>query len=157
MMISKMSKAKKKDKVQQLKEQLQEQKDLAEKYLEQLQYLQADFENYRKIAEKQNIEIVKRANEHLISHLLTVLDDFDEVIAKSKDEGIKSVHKKFTRVLADAGLKPIDAEGKFDHYYHEAIASEKSKKEEGTILEVLQKGYMLNDRVIRHSKVKVSG
>lgn len=139
-----------------LEKELLEEKELSGKYLEQLKYLHADFDNFRKIAEKQNSEVVKRANEQLVSQLLPVLDDFDAVLAKSKDAALESVHKKLIKVLRDAGLVPVEAKGMFDHALHEAICCGKSDKEDGTILEELQKGYTLNGRVIRHSKVKVS-
>ncbi|ODS41908.1 MAG: nucleotide exchange factor GrpE [Candidatus Altiarchaeales archaeon IMC4] len=131
-------------------------RELSGKRLEQLKYLHADFDNFRKIAEKQNSEVVKRANEQLVSQILPVLDDFDAVLARSKDAASESVHKKLINVLMERGLATIGAKGMFDHNLHEAICCGKSDKEDGTIIEELQKGYTLNGRVIRHSKVKVA-
>ena len=139
-----------------IEKELLEEKELSGRYLEQLKYLHADFDNFRKIAEKQNSEVVKRANEQLVSQLLPVLDDFDAVLAKSKDAALEYVHKKLIKVLMERGLATIEAKGMFDHNLHEAICCGKSDKEDGTIIEELQKGYTLNGRVIRHSKVKVA-
>ncbi len=122
-------------------------------------HIQADFENYRKRLEKQKAESEARASESIIRDLLEVVDDFMHAISKAGDdcEGFKRIYDKFMHVMGKHGLKPIEAKGNpFDHYYHEAVMSQKSDKEEGTVIEELQKGFMLNSRVIRHSKVKVA-
>jgi len=122
-------------------------------------HIQADFDNYRKSLDKQKSENEKRASEMIISDLLEVIDDFMYAInnAGSEGEGLKRIYDKLISILAKHGLKPIEAKGKpFDHYYHDAVISEKSDNDEGTIIEEFQKGFMLNSRVIRHSKVKVA-
>ncbi len=136
----------------------------AQFYLIQFQYLQADFDNYKKRVEKDRENFIKFANSELILKLLTVLDEFESafaVIEKTGEcgstEGFKMIYKNLIKILEREGLKPIDAAGKkFNHNYHEALMRESSDKEDGIILEEFQKGYMLGDRVIRHSKVKVA-
>ena len=128
-----------------------------------LKRLQAEFENYKKRVDKEKIEFVKYAHADMISQLLPVLDSFEIAFKNTSDkekfvEGIKMIYAQFHSILEAEGLKPIKARGeKFDPYKHEVLLKEESDKPEDTILEEFQKGYMLNDRVLRHSKVKVSG
>ncbi len=155
-------KTKTKETKKELKKRLNEKTKLAETYLEQLKYLKADFENYRKKVLKEREEFVNQANENLIKRLLIILDDFEKAIYSMKNKedlkGVELIYKNFWDLLKQFGLKRIEAKGKeFDPYYHEVLLKERSNKEEGTILEELQKGYLLNGKVIRHSKVKVSG
>lgn len=148
------------------KEREDTEKNLEEKireYEDQLLRLRAEFENYKKQLDMQYIENVKNANASLIKEILPVIDEFEIAIAdiKKKDEktaeGIELLYKKMMKILEQNGLKAIDAIGKkFDPYYHEVLMNENSDKEEGTILEEFQKGYLFNGKVIRHSKVKIS-
>lgn len=131
---------------------------LAADRLTQLQYLQADFENLKKQAAKEKLEWIKCSNEDLIKELLAVLDSFDQALEVEKNEGTKKLYQQLFGILEKNGLKKIDAVGKqFDPYYHEVLMQEPSKYPEGTILEELQKGYILNSKVIRHTKVKIAG
>ncbi|RLJ02625.1 MAG: nucleotide exchange factor GrpE [Candidatus Aenigmatarchaeota archaeon] len=144
-----------------LKKELSEKTKLAETYLDQLKYLQADFDNYKKIVLRERENFVKQANENLIKELLTILDEFERsfVLIKNKDDlrGLELIYKNFLKILEKFGLKKIEAVGKkFDPYYHEVLLKEKSDKDEGIILEEFQSGYLLNGKVIRHSKVKIS-
>ncbi len=123
--------------------------------------MQADFDNYRKSLDRQRCEHEERASEVIIRDLLCVVDDFMNAICKarsdSEKEGLERLFSKLMSVLGRHGLRPIEAVGKlFDHYYHEAVMSQKSEKEEGAVLEEFQKGFMLNSRVLRHSRVKVA-
>lgn len=150
-----------KEKVETLKKELEEKTKLAEERLNQLKYLQADFDNYRKNFEKEKEKIIELANENLVKELLVVVDDFERAlqsIENEKDkEGLIMLHKKFFKVLENQGLKKIEAVGKkFDPYHHEALSKEKSDKEDGVVLEEIQPGYVLKSKVIRHSKVKVA-
>ena len=109
-----------------------------------------------------SLAVVGHVNENLIKELLTVLDDFEmaNTHAKNKEdlEGLNLIHKNLLKILEKFGLKKIETKGKkFDHNYHEVLLKEPSDKEEGVILEELQAGYLLNGKVIRHSKVKISG
>ncbi len=125
-----------------------------DEYLEQLQRLQAEFENFRKRTEKERQAIFLNANENLIVKLLGVLDNFELALKHVDDEGIKMIYSELYSILESEGLKPIKAEGKFDPRVHEALIQEDGKEDE-KIIEEFQKGYMLNDKVIRHSKVKI--
>lgn len=147
--------------VEMLKLQVAEKTKLADENLNRLKYLQAEFDNFRKREALDRRDFMKFANHELIAALLNIVDDFARAAAAAKDEkdkaALQMVQKRFIKVLEEHGVKPIDALGKkFDAHLHEAFLSEESDKEEGTVLEELQKGYMLHDRVIRHSKVKVA-
>jgi molecular chaperone GrpE len=95
--------------------------------------------------------------------MLPVLDSFEIALKNTTDkekfiEGIKIIYAQLYSVLEAEGLKPIKATGeKFDPYKHEVLMKQESDKPEGTILEEFQKGYTMNDKVLRHSKVKISG
>lgn len=135
--------------------ELAEAEKLADERLDDLKYLQADFDNYRKKFEKEKEAIIQLANENLASELLAVLDDFESAV--KNDNGLEMLYKKFLKILGRYGLEEIQALGKmFDPNFHEAVSREKSDKGEGMILEELQKGYVFNGKVLRPSKVKIS-
>ena len=127
---------------------------------ETLQRVQADFENYKKRVERETEDFKKFASAELIGKLLPILDAFELSLKNSKDKeefvkGIELIYAQLNEILGKEGLKKIEAVNqKFDPFLHEALMTEKSDKD-GLILEELQKGYMLGDKVIRHSKVKV--
>ncbi len=144
-----------------IQKQLEEKAQLADERLNQLKYLQADFDNYRKNFEKEKENIIKLANEGIVKEFLPLIDDFEKAVQIAENEkdkhGLSLLYKKLLKILETHGLKQIDSLGKkFDPFYHEALMKEKSDKEEGTILEEFQKGFMLKTKVIRHSKVKIS-
>jgi len=137
-----------------------EEHELLEKELEDCKdtnlRLQADFENYRKQLDRDKEQFAGLAGEGLIKELLDVVDDLERA-AEGGDEGIGLIHKNFLKVLENSGLRRIKCIGKkFDPHYHEVMMQEDSEEEEGTIIEELQVGYMLKDKVIRHSKVKIA-
>jgi len=147
--------------IEKLKKELDEQTRQAEERLDQLKYLQADFDNFRKWYEKEKELITALANERLISDLLAILDDFERALPaleQEKDrEGMQMVYKRFKKILTDHGLEPIECVGRqFDPNIHEALCKEPCPKETGTIIEDLVRGYRLNSRVIRPSKVKIA-
>jgi len=152
-------KKKRTSKIEKLKEIIKEKdKEIAEQRDKFLR-LQADFDNYRKWVEKENINKINLANEKLIKELLAILDDFENAISKMKNgaEGMELIYKNFLKILEKFGLKKIEAVGKkFDPYYHEVVLQEESDEPEGTVLQELQKGYMLNSKIIRHAKVKIA-
>jgi molecular chaperone GrpE len=133
-----------------------------EELKETLQRVQADFENYRKRMEKDKMEFVKFACSDIIKNILPVIDNFEVALKNSANnkefvKGVEMIYAQLFEVLEKAGLRKIDAEGKkFNPYVHEALMQEESDKDEGMIIEEFQQGYMLNDTVIRPSKVKVS-
>ncbi len=129
---------------------------------ETLQRLQAEFENYRKYIEKQYEGVVRYSNEELIKKLLPILDSFELALknTSNKEEfinGIKLIFSQLYQLLESEGVQRIECLGeKFDPYKHEVLLTEESDKDEGIILEELQKGYTYKGKVIRHSKVKIS-
>lgn len=139
----------------------------AAEYWDKLLRCQADFENVRKRLEREKQDFIKFANEEIISELLNILDDLERAVglAESKHEdlpaflkGVEMIMAHLYEMLKEHGVKPIDSKGKiFDPNYHEALMQvEDNNFPEHTVLEDLQKGYLLNDRVIRTAKVKVS-
>lgn len=142
-----------------VKKQLEEEKDRCLR-------LNAEFENSRKRILKEREEFIKYANEKLILELIDVLESLERGIentkkANNKDkliEGMELVYKQFKNVLEKNGLTPIKALGeKFDHYKHEAMMQTCTDEcDEGVVLEEFARGYMLNGKVIRYSKVRVS-
>ncbi|HDN81274.1 MAG: nucleotide exchange factor GrpE [Methanomicrobia archaeon] len=145
---SKKKKSDEKDKI------IKEKDKIIENNLNQMKKMQADFINFKNRIEKEKEEFVKYANRELMLKLLDVLDNLERA-SQTEDEGIKLIYKQFKDILEKEGLEEIDTTGKFDPYYHEVIAVENSDCEEGKIIEVLQKGYLLNNKVLRHSKVKI--
>ncbi len=131
---------------------------------QQMLYKQAEFENYRKRTLKEKAELILNGGEKAITAILPVLDDFERAIANESDdpaaikEGMDLIFKKFTKTLETLGVKKIETEGKdFDVDYHEAIAMVPGMGDDkkGKVIDCVQTGYMLNDKVIRHAKVAV--
>src|SRR5919199_573813 len=135
-----------------------------DEYLDALQRLQAEFENYRKRAARERDEFATRANERLVKDLLPVLDDLERALEAAAaheeaklEDGVRLVHRALTELLAKEGLEEVETNGKFDPHVHEALLSQPSDEEEGSVIEVLQKGYRLGDRVLRPARVVVAG
>lgn len=124
-------------------------------YLERLQRLQAEFENFRRRTEKEKQEKSMVSNSNLIFHLLTVLDNFELSLKHNDDKGVRLIYEQLSKILEKQGLKVIDTKGKFDPKIHEAIIKVDGEKD-GVILEEIEKGYLLNDKLLRASKVKIS-
>ena len=124
----------------------------------------AEFENYKRRTENDQLNLIKYAAEPFIIKLLPVIDDFERSLDhidsanEALKQGLKLVYDKLIKVLEDQGVKKIEAVGKpFDVHFHEALMQRKDDKAEPhTVLEELEKGYLYKDRVIRHSKVVVS-
>lgn len=138
-----------------LKDELAEAKD---KYLR----LYAEFENFRRRTAKERIDLIQSANEQLLKALLPVADDFDRAEksfqgSQTKEaEGFFLIQKNFRRILEQQGLKLMDvSSGAFNPDLHDAITQLPSPGMEGKIIDVVEKGYLLNDKVIRHAKVVV--
>ena len=137
--------------------------DLQDKYLR----LSAEFDNYRKRTIKEKAEIIKTAAEKTITAILPVLDDMERALLnmqKSDDaqalrEGMELINAKFLKILSQEGLNKIETEGAdFNTDFHEAIAMipAPSENQKGKVLDCVQTGYKLNDKVIRHAKVAVA-
>lgn len=146
---------------------LKEEADKATGYWERILRLQADFDNTRKRLEKEKQDFARFANEGIIVELLNILDDLERTVelaqAQNQDlpvflKGVEMILAHLYDLLKEHGVKPIEAQGKiFDPHLHEALMQVENKDlPEHTVIEELQKGYFLNDHVIRTSKVKVS-
>ena len=145
-----------------LKQALVEEKEKSESYLASWQRAQADFVNYKRRSEQEQEEIRKFANSVIVLDFLSVLDDLERALTSipsniAEDswlDGIRLIERKLKAKLEAQGLSLIEAVGEtFDPYLHEAIRQDKGK--EGIVLEEVQKGYKLHDRVIRPSRVVV--
>jgi molecular chaperone GrpE len=139
---------------------LKEAQEQAEKYLDMARRLQADFDNYRKRTERENEEFRKFASAGIVKDLLTIVDDLDRALEHAEEgsdlvAGIRGVRTNLMKILENNGLQEIPADGKFDPNYHEALCTVDGE-EDDMVAEVFQKGYTLNGKVIRYTKVKVT-
>ncbi|MEK6916495.1 MAG: nucleotide exchange factor GrpE [Nanoarchaeota archaeon] len=127
-----------------------------------LKRIQAEFINFKNRTERENKEMYEYSSADLIKKLLPVLDSFELAFKNTKDhemfkKGLEMVYAQLLDVLSHEGLRKIDVEGKkFDPYKHEVLMKGKSQKDPDMVIEEFQRGYMLKDKVVRHSKVKVS-
>jgi molecular chaperone GrpE len=134
-----------------------------DEYLDHLKRVAAEFENYRKRAARDQQNLVARAAERLVRELLPVLDDLERALQAAEEheeatleEGVRLVHRALADALAREGLVEIETDGRFDPHVHEALLSQPSEAEEGSVLDVLQKGYRLGERVLRPARVVVA-
>ncbi|MBN2710450.1 MAG: nucleotide exchange factor GrpE [Calditrichaceae bacterium] len=133
---------------------------------DQLLRKMAEFENYKRRSEKEFLSVLENANENLITEILPVLDDFERSLEhfknsdnqKSLVEGVELIYKKLISILEKKGMKPMETIGKeFDPEMHQALMQVDSDKfKSGYIVDEHLKGYLLNDKVIRHAQVLVS-
>ncbi len=158
------SKKKKEEDVQEasedMTEALAEANAKAEEYLNMARRLQADFDNFRKRTEKENDEFRRFALCGIAGSLLTIVDDMDRALGTAKEEdelvkGIRGIRQNLMKILEENGLTEIETNCKFDPNIHEALCIMEADTE-GDIAEVFQKGYRMNDKVIRYPKVKVT-
>jgi molecular chaperone GrpE len=134
-----------------------------DEYLDDLKRLAADFENFRRRAARDQESLVERAHERLVMQLLPVLDDLERALEAASahenarlEEGVRLVERQLREILAREGLVEIETDGPFDPHLHEALLTQPSDAEEGAILQVLQRGYRLGDRVVRPARVAIS-
>ncbi len=150
--------------------ELEEKEKTSEEVIQELQdkyvRLSAEFDNYRKRTLKEKMDLIKLANEDILLKLLPVMDDFERALqtmneatdCKAMKEGVDLIHNKFTEFLSSNGIKEISAMNKeFDTDLHEAVTKvpAPSKKMKGKVVDVIEKGYFLHDKVIRYSKVVI--
>jgi molecular chaperone GrpE len=145
---------------------LQEKASKSDEYLDRFLRIQADFDNYKKRLEKEKLEFIKYANAEIISDILKIIDDFERAVeaAKSKHDfgilskGVDMIWKDMKEFLKQKGVTEIEAKGKpFNPHEHEAMMQEETDAyPEDHVSDEFQKGYMLNGRVIRPSRVKVA-
>jgi len=134
-----------------------------DEYLDALQRLKAEFDNFRKRAQRDQADLIARASERLVKQLLPVVDDLERALEFAAaheearlEEGVSLVHRALAEALAREGLVEVETEGPFDPHTQEALLSQPSEADEGTVIQVLQKGYRLGDRVLRPARVVVS-
>ncbi|MDX2360332.1 MAG: nucleotide exchange factor GrpE [Crocinitomicaceae bacterium] len=136
--------------------------ELNDKYIR----IHAEFDNYRKRTNREKVDIISNANAGVLKDLIPVLDDFERAIANNDNvddieavkQGFNLIYTKYKGILEGKGLNPMDSAGQdFDVEIHEAIANvpAPSRKQKGKVIEAVEKGYMLNDKVIRFAKVVV--
>jgi molecular chaperone GrpE len=128
-----------------------------------LKRVAADFDNYRKRVLRDQEALVARAHERVVKELLPVLDDLERALVAAEEheeakleDGVRLVHRELRDALAKEGLVEIETEGAFDPHVHEALLTQPSEEDDGAILQVIQKGYRLGDRVLRPARVVVS-
>jgi molecular chaperone GrpE len=134
-----------------------------DEYLDALQRLKAEFDNSRMRVARDPPVLVARAAERVVNELLPVLDDLERALEAAShheeaklEEGVRLVHRSLAGALAKEGLAEISTDGAFDPHTQEALLSQPSEAAEGTVIQVLQKGYTLGDRVLRPARVVVS-
>ncbi len=137
-----------------------------DEHLNDLKRVAAEFENYRKRVARDQESLVARAHERLVKELLPVLDGLERAMdaavrhsegdSQKLEEGVRLVHRELAAALQREGLAEIDTGGQFDPHVHEALLSQPSDAEEGSVIEVVQKGYTLGDRVVRPARVVVA-
>jgi molecular chaperone GrpE len=135
----------------------------ANTHLNDLKRLAAEFENYRKRVAREQEALSTRAAERLVKELLPIVDDLERALEAAEEhqeakleEGVRLVQRQLASVLEREGLAEIETNGKFDPHVHEALLARPADAEEGSVLEVLQKGYRLGDRVLRPARVIVA-
>ena len=139
-----------------------EDQDFKEKYIR----LYSEYENYRKRTAKEKIDLITNASENVIKELIPILDDFERAIENNRKvedvsvlkEGFDLIYSKMHKGLINQGLKPMEANGKdFDSEIHEAITKipAPNEKLKGKVVDVIEKGYQINEKVIRYAKVVV--
>jgi len=153
--------------IEALTRQLDEEKEKVEKEKKEYLFLMAEFDNFRKRTLREKGDIIRNAAEKVLSGLLPIVDDFERGIEANKEvdnaealkEGMEIIYNKLIKYLEQNGVKAMDTTGKpFDSETQEAIAmvpaAEESQK--GMVIDTPTKGYMLNDKVLRHAKVVVA-
>ena len=145
---------------------LEESGRLASEYLDHLQRLQAEFDNYKKRVDREKAELIEYASAELVSELIDIMENLERGVASAKGsddidsivKGMEMVSTQLKDILGSRGLKPIEAVGKkFDPHYHEAMMMTPTDEYPyNTVIEEFQQGYMIKDKVIRYSRVRVS-
>lgn len=153
--------------VDKLKKELEETRDQLEKEKKEYLFLMADFDNFRKRTIRERSELIKNAAEKVLKDLLPIVDDFERGLEASKDaaeakaihDGMELIYNKLIKHLGDNGVKAMESTGAdFNADIHEAIAtiSALDESQKGKVIDTTQKGYTINDKVLRHAKVVVA-
>ncbi|MBN1119148.1 MAG: nucleotide exchange factor GrpE [Bacteroidales bacterium] len=155
-----------KDQVEELEKKVSDAEEASKSWNDKYLRLSAEFDNYRKRTLKEKTELTKQANGELLKDILPVVDDFERGLAnidKAEDmnsfkKGIELIYNKFVEFLRQNSVKEIDAKEKdFDIDFHEALTKIPAPNDDlkGKVVDVIEKGYLLNDKVIRYAKVVV--
>ncbi|MDE6206783.1 MAG: nucleotide exchange factor GrpE [Muribaculaceae bacterium] len=150
----------------QLQEELEAARNEIEKEKKEYLFLMAEFDNFRKRTMREKSEIMRNAGESILNGLLPIVDDFERALVAAKQatdaqavvEGVDMIYQKLVKFLESKGVKAMDSTGAdFNPDLHEAIATipAPAPEQKGKVLDTTQKGYMLNDKVLRHAKVAV--
>jgi len=147
-----------------LEQRLDEAEAKRDEYLDDLKRVAADFDNYRKRAARDQENLIARAHERVVKELLPVLDDLERALHSATEheeakleEGVRLVERELRQILRREGLVEIETNGTFDPHVHEALLSHPTDgADEGAILEVVQKGYALGDKVLRPARVVIA-
>lgn len=151
--------------LKEIRAEMEKEKAKSEDYLRRLQYLQADFENYRKRVEKEISDNRQFGNQRLLSDLIVVNDELELALREAEEsganptivEGVGMIHKRLQSILSKEGVEKIHSLGsKFNPDLHDAALRVVSDEEEGTIVEEIRQGYTLKGKVLRPSIVKVA-
>ena len=152
--------------INELQNELQEVRTKADEYLDGWQRSRAEFANYKKRVEREQAQVYQTTTGAIVKRYLEVLDDLERALRNRPQDGegaawangIELVYRKLQTILENEGVKPIQAEGQFfDPNFHEAVTLEESDGyESGQVIEVLQQGYMLGERVLRPAMVRVA-
>jgi molecular chaperone GrpE len=134
-----------------------------DEYLDALQRLKAEFDNYRKRVAREQQQLSARAAERIVAQLLPMLDDLERAIDAAVEheetkvaDGVRLVHRALAGMLEREGLVEVETEGAFDPHTQEALLTQPSDAPEGTVIQVLQPGYKLGDHVLRPARVVIS-
>jgi molecular chaperone GrpE len=149
--------------LEQLAQRFAEVEQERDAHLDDLKRLAAEFDNYRKRVARDQESLVARSNERLVKELLPVLDDLERALEAASqheeaklEEGVRFVHRNLADLLRREGLAEIETNGRFDPHVHEALLAQPSDQEEGSVIDVVQKGYKLGDHVVRPARVVVA-
>ncbi len=146
--------------IEELKKEITKKDAVIADYTDHLKRLQAEFENFSKRTDKDRKDFAAFASEKLIVKLLLIIDDFERALKNvpaDAKKGVEMIFKNLHKILDEESVKPIDAMGKkFDPYKHEVVLKVESTQPDDIIVEELQKGYTMNGKVIRYSKVKIN-
>lgn len=153
----------KSQKISELEEEISILSNEKDEYINRLQRLQAEYSNYRKRSEKEKGQIQSSVTVEVIRELLPIIDNFERALSQQEADndfckGVEMIYRQIINFLKNQGIEEIEAVGEeFDHNLHNAVAQVESDEEQsGTVLEEVQKGYILADKVIRPAMVKVA-
>lgn len=153
--------------IESLKDLLQKKSEEVEKEKKEYLFLMAEFDNFRKRTVRERADLIKSASEKVLAGLLSIVDDFERGLDATRDaenaeavrEGMQLIYNKLIKYMADNGVKAIESTGAdFDTELHEAVAMVPADDTtpKGKVKDTVSKGYMLNDKVLRHAKVVVA-